>query len=69
MERSELETKYSRIQEEAAQPEWDAAYAASLAGCMHGAHCTQGPGCSIGKRQIEGEAGWGVVGVGMGVLV
>jgi hypothetical protein len=57
MERSELDTKYTRIAPEDAAEEWEAAHAATLGACMHGAHCVQGPSCQIGKRQIEGERG------------
>ena len=56
MERAELDTKYTRVTAELAEEEWDAAYAASLSSCMHGTHCVQGPGCQVGRRQIEGEA-------------
>ena len=60
MERSELEQKYVRVDPDDARELWGAAYAAGLEGCMHGAHCTQGPDCTFGRRQIEGKGGWGL---------
>jgi hypothetical protein len=55
MERSELDTKYTRMSPEQAAAEWEAAYGSSMSACMHGAMCGQGAACQVGRRQIEGE--------------
>lgn len=47
MDREELEQKYTLCSSEDAREGWEAQYEACLDHCMHGAHCSVGPGCQV----------------------
>ena len=50
MDRVELHSRYSAVEEESAKPLWEELHESSLTMCNHGSTCPQGDACTVGKR-------------------